>query len=114
MISSAAGSSPARPLAALRADFAAVPAWPKTAYGGRDATPASRGGPASHTDRAAPNDPRSPSSSDSALFLPPTPPFFSDRAMEFVLVVPRRDLFAASAPQGFVPFAEERAWTEFE
>ena len=34
--------------------------------------------------------------------------------MEFVLVVPRRDLFPASAPQGFVPFAEERAWTEFE
>jgi predicted NUDIX family phosphoesterase len=34
--------------------------------------------------------------------------------MEFVLVVPCRDLFPTAAPQGFVPFAGEQAWAEFE
>src|SRR5687767_355881 len=34
--------------------------------------------------------------------------------MEFVLVVPRRDLFQSAAPQGFLPFAHERSRADFE
>jgi len=106
MISCAAGSSPARPLAVLRADFAAVPAWPKRAYGGWDPDPASGEAPPHTPTEPPPNDPRSPSSS---AYRPAPEP-----AMEFVLVVPRRDLFQSAAPQGFVPFADERAWADFE